>query len=115
MITITTLSPAKSALSPYADSAQSRNAEKGHSLSFRTQRDAVFPILQVAAKLHVRRQILSALPELLILQSEEDSPDLAGGATAPEEFAQRHRDERSGHPHAVLLRVASTRPPRSRA
>ena len=62
---------------------------------------------------HVRegRQNLRALPALLILQAEEDLSDL----TAPQEFAQRHRDERSGHPHAVLLRVASTRPPRSGA
>ena len=46
---------------------------------------------------------LRALPALLILQAEEDLPDLAGGGTAPQELAQRHRDERSTHPHAILF------------
>jgi hypothetical protein len=80
------------------------------------QQDAAFPVLRVAAELHVRerRQILRAVPPLLILQAEKHLPELASGRTAPQEFAQRHRDARSRHPHAVLLQVASTQPPPAR-
>jgi hypothetical protein len=50
------------------------------------QQDAVFSILGIAAKLHVGegRQILRVLTALLILQAEEDLPDLANGRTAPQ-------------------------------